>query len=81
MKSKNIAALLSLFLGGFGVHKFYLGNRLMGIIYLAFFWTSIPALISFFEALNFVFMSEKLFNERYNLAAMVKSSKNIEKID
>lgn len=33
-KSKIIAAVLAFFLGGFGVHKFYLGINKVGIIYL-----------------------------------------------
>lgn len=34
MKSKTTAYLLWLFLGVFGVHKFYLGRIGMGILYL-----------------------------------------------
>ena len=33
-KSKVVAALLAFFLGGFGVHDFYLGNKLNGLIKL-----------------------------------------------
>ena len=32
MKSKMVAGLLGIFLGGFGVHRFYLGYTKMGII-------------------------------------------------
>ena len=34
MKSKTTAYLLWLFLGGLGIHKFYLGKNGMGIVYL-----------------------------------------------
>ena len=34
MKDKTTAAILAFFLGGFGVHKFYLGESGLGIIYL-----------------------------------------------
>ena len=34
-KSKLVAGLLGIFLGGFGVHKFYLGYTKEGIIMLA----------------------------------------------
>src|SRR5665647_305696 len=40
-KSKLAAALFALFLGGFGIHKFYLGCTGMGILYLLFCWTFI----------------------------------------
>lgn len=36
-RSKVAAALLAFFLGGFGVHKFYLGQVGLGILYLIFF--------------------------------------------
>ena len=34
-KDKLVAGLLAIFLGGFGVHKFYLGYKVQGIIFLA----------------------------------------------
>jgi TM2 domain-containing membrane protein YozV len=49
-KNPTTAVLLALFLGGLGIHKFYLGQNSQGILYLLFFWTYIPALIAFFEA-------------------------------
>lgn len=49
-KSPTTAVLLALFLGGLGIHKFYLGKAGMGILYLLFCWTYIPAVIAFFEA-------------------------------
>lgn len=33
-KNKVVAALLAFFLGGFGIHKFYLGTPIPGIVYL-----------------------------------------------
>lgn len=61
MKSKTTAALLALFLGGFGMHKFYLGKPFAGFIYLIFFWTFIPAIIGFFEAILLFAMSDEKF--------------------
>ncbi|HEX2573335.1 MAG TPA: TM2 domain-containing protein, partial [Polyangia bacterium] len=43
MKDKNTAAILAFTLGGIGVHRFYLGQTGMGIVYLLFCWTFIPA--------------------------------------
>lgn len=37
MKNKTTAALLALFLGGIGIHRFYLGKWISSIFYLLFF--------------------------------------------
>ncbi len=64
-KSKNVAGTLAFFLGGLGIHRFYLGQW-WGIFYLLFVWTYIPAIISFFEALAFWFGDEYKFDQKYN---------------
>lgn len=64
-KTKMAAALLALFLGGFGAHKFYLGKVGMGILYLLFFWTLIPSLIAFIEFILFLTMTEETFSKKY----------------
>lgn len=66
MKSKTTAALLALFLGGLGIHRFYLGKGITGVLYLLFCWTFIPAIFALIEALNLLLMSEAVFNNRYN---------------
>lgn len=66
MKSKQTAAILAFFLGGLGIHKFYLGKSVQGILYIIFCWTMIPALIAFFEFFGLLFMSENTFNIKYN---------------
>lgn len=66
MKDKTVAALLAIFLGWAGIHKFYLGETLAGILYLTFFWTGIPAVIGFFECIGLLVMSEAAFNAKYN---------------
>lgn len=65
-KSKLVAALLALFLGGLGIHKFYLGRTVWGVLYLLFFWTLVPAFIGFFEAIRYLIMSDEGFNSRYS---------------
>ncbi len=64
-KSRIAAALLAFFLGGLGIHKFYLGQVGLGIVYLIFFWTFIPAIIAFIEFIIFLAMSDETFSERY----------------
>jgi TM2 domain-containing membrane protein YozV len=64
-KSKTSAALLAFFLGGIGVHKFYLGRGGMGVLYLLFCWTFIPAFVAFIEALVLFGMSEDEFARKF----------------
>lgn len=64
-RSKFAAAMCALFLGGFGIHKFYLGRTGWGIVYLLFFWTFIPAIVSFFEAIYLLLMSEETFETKF----------------
>lgn len=66
MKSKTTAALLAFFLGGLGFHKFYLGKVFMGIVYLVFCWTLIPALVAMLESIILLAMDDQKFNKRYN---------------
>jgi TM2 domain-containing membrane protein YozV len=64
-KSRVAAIILALFLGGFGVHKFYLGRVAAGVLYLIFFWTFIPAIIAFVEMIIYITMSDEAFAEKY----------------
>lgn len=66
MKNKTTAALLALFLGAFGAHKFYLRQTGVGIIYLIFFWAYIPGIIAFIEFIIFLTMSQEEFDRKYN---------------
>ena len=64
-KSRITAALLAFFLGGIGIHKFYLGKALQGFLYLIFCWTFIPAVIAFIEFVMYICMSDEKFAEKY----------------
>lgn len=64
-KSKLASALLAIFLGDFGAHKFYLGRPGMGILYLLFFWTGIPAVIGIIEGIMYLLQSEESFQENH----------------
>ncbi len=64
-KSRIAAALFAFFLGFLGAHKFYLGQIGLGIVYLLFFWTFIPAIVAFIEFILFLTMSDDTFNKKY----------------
>lgn len=43
--------LLALLLGGLGIHNFYAGKAGLGILYIIFCWTFIPAFAAFIQAI------------------------------
>jgi TM2 domain-containing membrane protein YozV len=65
MKSKVTAGILAILLGGFGVHKFYLGKVGMGILYLVFCWTTIPSIIGLIEGIIYLTKTEEEFQRKY----------------
>lgn len=65
-KSKTVAAVLAIFLGGFGIHKFYLRRPGWGIVYIIFCWSYIPAIIGFIEGIIYLCMNEEDFDYKYN---------------
>lgn len=66
MKDKNIAGILSLFLGWLGIHRFYLGQAGLGIVYLLLFWTPIIWVLSLIDAIAFFSMDQENFDFKYN---------------
>ncbi|ACK65025.1 TM2 domain containing protein [Rippkaea orientalis PCC 8801] len=65
-KNRLIAVIITFFGGGFGLHKFYLGENFMGILYLIFSWAFIPSILAFFDFLGLLFMENRAFDEKYN---------------
>ena len=59
------AALFAIILGGLGVHKFYLGQTGMGVLYLIFCWTFIPMIVGFIEGIIYLTMTDEAFNAKY----------------
>ncbi len=66
MKNKVTAGILAIFLGSFGIHRFYLGQAGLGILHLIFCWTFISGIIGFIDGIAFLLMSEEKFNHKYN---------------
>lgn len=56
-----LGVLLAVLLGSFGAHHFYLRRNGLGVVYLIFFWTGVPAILGFIEAF---FMPGRV--ERFN---------------
>lgn len=65
-KDKNIAGIFALLLGGFGVHRFYLEQRGMGIFYLVFCWFPVMWIVGLIDAIAFFSMDQKDFDRKYN---------------
>ena len=65
-KSRIAAGIFALVLGGLGIHKFYMGQVGMGILYLLFCWTGIPALVALIEGILYLTESDEKFNSRLN---------------
>ena len=65
-RNRIVAALFAFFLGGIGIHKFYLGQKGWGILYLLFCWTFIPSIAAFIDFIMLLCMSDAKFNARFN---------------
>ncbi len=64
-KNRYIAALLAIFLGSFGAHRFYLGQTWWGVAYLAFFWAYVPGIAGIVEGIMYLMMSDEDFARKY----------------
>jgi TM2 domain-containing membrane protein YozV len=64
-KSKVVAGLLAIFLGGLGIHKFYLDRPGQGVLYLVFCWTMIPAIVGFIEGIVYLCTNDAKFAQKY----------------
>ncbi len=61
VKSKIVAGVLAFFLGGLGVHKFYLGHIGSGIVYLLLCWTGIPEVLGLIDGIIYLCSSDESF--------------------
>jgi len=73
MKNRTTAGILAILLGGLGVHRFYLGQIGLGILYLVFCWTFIPSIIALVDGIIFLTKSDDEFNLKYGKDTPVKA--------
>ncbi len=71
-KNRKVAAALAL--SGVitpvaGLHKFYLGQPVWGIVYLLLSWTPIPRVASAIEACWYLIQDPEQFDQNFNLSA------------
>lgn len=71
-RDRKTAIWLAILLGNFGAHKFYLGEKAAGILYLVMCWTLIPWLVALYEAVHIYQMSRVSFNLVYNIEEIVR---------
>lgn len=69
-KSKVVAGLLAIFLGGLGAHRFYLGQPKKALLYIVgFFFFGVSVIVGLFEGFRYLFMSEAKFVEELHRGA------------
>ena len=61
--NKGTYIALCLFLGGLGLHKFYSGKWMQGLLYVAFCWTWLPVIISLFDLLGAMFKTPDQYGQ------------------
>lgn len=64
MKDKNLAAVLAFFGGPVGLHRFYLGQVGLGILYIIL--VPVSWLLGVIDAIAFLSMTQEAFDEKYN---------------
>lgn len=66
-KNKITAGILAILLGWCGVHKFYLGKSSVGVLYLLFCWTGIPAIAGFIEGITYLCSNDHNFQVKHHV--------------
>ncbi len=69
-KNRTLAAMLALsgvLIPVSGLHKFYLGQPLWGMLYLLLSWTPIPKVASAIEAVWYLAQDGEQFDQNFNL--------------
>ncbi len=70
MRDKNVAGILALFFGWAGIHRFYLGQVGLGILYAILLFTGVSAILGLIDAIVFFSMDQEVFDYKYNESAI-----------
>ncbi len=79
-KNRSIAAILALSgtLTISGLHKFYLGQPLWGLLYVLLSWTPIPKVACAIEGVWYLAQDEETFDRHFNMGkSVIKSSQYV----
>ncbi|KAF3888827.1 MULTISPECIES: NINE protein [Nostocales] len=79
-KNRSIAAILALSgtLTISGLHKFYLGQPLWGVLYVLLSWTPIPKVACAIEGVWYLAQDEETFDRHFNMGkTAIKSSQYV----
>ena len=76
MKSKSTATILAIFFGWLGIHRFYVGQKLWGIVYLFSFGLCGIFLI---DAILWLLGSQENFDKKYNSQAIQREQSQVQK--
>ncbi len=71
-RHKLTSMVLSIFFGGLGFQKFYLGEENKGMYSILFCWTFIPSFVGLVDFVKLAVMNEAKFNDLYNWGKRVK---------
>ena len=66
MKDKTTAAIFALFLGWAGIHRFYLRQPMLGILYLILIASGISVILGIIDAIVLLAMDPEEFDRKYN---------------
>ena len=69
VKSRKVAALLAIFLGYIGIQRFYLRQYLLGVLFILFSWTYIPAIVGLIEGVVLLLSNDEKFESNYKCIA------------
>lgn len=69
LKNRKVAAVLAftgMLIPTAGLHKFYLGQPMWGLVYLLLSWTPIPHISCAIEGIWYLFQNEDEFDRNFN---------------
>ncbi len=65
-KSKVVAGVLGILLGGLGIHHFHLGSTMAGVVTLLLCCVGVGGILGLVEGILLLMMSDAEFDAKYN---------------